>query len=134
MEVIGKENLRTNSKDYYISKPEVGLVYPSKDVEDLCKKAEKWLKTNFEKLKSEKYYAIGFHMYIVENYGESKNAFATSSSDHDASHKYLLMKSIFKTYIDIRFRYFGRKSTEKLSVRNYLNKIVFFPSFINKLL
>uniref|UniRef100_A0A2A4JJZ8 THAP-type domain-containing protein n=1 Tax=Heliothis virescens TaxID=7102 RepID=A0A2A4JJZ8_HELVI len=102
-----------------------GLVYPSKDVECLCKKAEKLLKSNFGKEKFENYYLYIFS-FIVEHFGESKDAFSSNSSEHDASHKYLLMKSVLQTYMDLRFRYFGKKCTEKLSFRNYLNKIILF--------
>lgn len=101
-----------------------GLVYPSKDVEDLCKIAEKILKSNFKKQFFEKYYLYIFS-FIIEHYGE-RNTFCTESCEHDASHKYLLMKSVLRTYINIRYRYFGKKNTETISCRNYLNKIILF--------
>lgn len=102
-----------------------GLVYLSKDIEENCRKTEQILKFNFKKANFEKYYLYVFS-FLIDNYEDSNKSFETDCNDHDASHKYLLIKSVIKTYIDIRYKYFGKKCTEKLSFRNYLNKIVIF--------
>jgi hypothetical protein len=58
--------------------------------------------------------------------GSSHGIFECDSNEHDTNHKYLLIKSVIQTYLDIRYIYFGKKYTDKLSYRNYLNKIILF--------
>lgn len=62
----------------------------------------------------------------MENTAEASKLLTSASCEHDANYQFLLIKSVIKTYLDIRFRYFGKTSTEKISLRNYLNKIVLF--------
>lgn len=46
--------------------------------------------------------------------------------EHDTNHKSLLIKSVIKCYLDLRYRYYGKKITERITLRNYLNKTVLF--------
>lgn len=101
-----------------------GLVYPSKDVTNIIIKIEKILKGIFQKqLQSERYYLHAFR-FFMEHFDESN--LLKWNCEHDTSHRLLLIKSIVQTYMDLRFKYYGKKTTEKISFRNYFNKIILF--------
>ncbi|CAG4923136.1 unnamed protein product [Colias eurytheme] len=113
------------SKSLIAYKTHGGLIYPSKGLENICLKTEKILKSNFRKTHNEKYY-LYIYSFLIENIEECSKILSSDSSEHDTKHQLLLIKAVVKTYLDIRFRYFGKKATEKISFRNYLNKIILF--------
>ncbi|CAH2088929.1 unnamed protein product [Euphydryas editha] len=46
--------------------------------------------------------------------------------EHDSSHKLLLVKSVILSYLDIRYKYYGKKHAEHVSKRNFLTKLIIF--------
>lgn len=105
--LVGDPN--SNLKTLIHFKTRGGLKYPSKDVEDITKKTEKIIKPNLDKPMPQNYYLCIFK-FIMEHYsGKADTIFRSESIDHDINHKYLLIKCVIKTYLDIRFRYFGKK-------------------------
>lgn len=111
-------------KSFITLKNRDGLIYPSQDVTSILMKVEKILKGVFQmQLRSELYYLHVFR-FFMEHFDES-NLFK-SNCEHDTTHRLLLIKSIVQTYMDLRFKYYGKKTTEKISFRSYFNKIILF--------
>lgn len=103
-----------------------GLKYAAKDVQDITKRTEKLVKPLLrDKTKPENYYLYVFR-FLTEFYN-THNIFCISNDpDHNANHRFLLIKSVIKVYLDIRFRYHGVKLNEKVSQRTFLNKLILF--------
>ncbi|CAH2088930.1 unnamed protein product [Euphydryas editha] len=102
-----------------------GLTYPSSSLLKIVKFTEKILKQNLMyKEKPEKYY-IYIYNFFMEHF-ENDNIFNTTNSEHDSSHKLLLVKSVILSYLDIRYKYYGKKHAEHVSKRNFLTKLIIF--------
>lgn len=59
-------------------------------------------------------------LYDVNNFFH-----ADTDSEHSSNHiKLLLIKSIIKTFLNIRYKYYGQKTTEGVSHRQFFNKLI----------
>lgn len=103
-----------------------GLVYPSKDVVNILKNVEKILKGVLHVKDREENYYLYVFKFFMDYYAEPNNLFDSGDCEHDTNHKYLLIKSVIEVYMNLRYKYYGKKSTERISHRSYLNKIVLF--------
>lgn len=120
--LLGNED--TNSLIY--KKSRGGLRYASCSVTEIIIQAEKLIKTNFEqKAKPEIYYLYIFK-FLCEVCDLNKFFSIDVDPDHSSNHKLLLIKSVIKIFLDIRFRYYGQMKSEKLSHRQFLNKLILF--------
>lgn len=108
------------------------LIYPSEDVINVCLKCEKYfrekLKTKFDFDKNKFNKTI---LDIIRHIGLDNHfdSLVTHTYDQDPlnSHRYLIIKLIIETYLPIRLRYETKlKNVSRLTLRNYLNKIVLF--------
>lgn len=96
-----------------------GLTYPSSSLIKIVKYTEKILKQNLMyKEKPEKYY-IYIYKFLMEHF-ENDNISNSANSEHDSSHKLLLVKSVILSYLDIRYKYYGKKHAERVSKRIFL--------------
>lgn len=105
-----------------------GLLYASQEVLDIIKKTENLIKPHIkDKIKPETYYLYIFK-FLVEYYSREL-IFSTSDIQHNINHRLLLIKSIIKTYLDIRFRYNDSLISKKVAIRLYF--FFFFKKRIN---
>lgn len=103
-----------------------GLVYASYGVQDIVKKVEKLIKPILnDKTIPENYYLYVFK-FLTEFYNTENLFCLRSDPEHNSNHRLLLIKSVIKTYLDLRFRYHGTKINDAVSHRSFLTKLILF--------
>lgn len=132
IEVIGSENLnplhsvvKICSLHFDASCFNNLIIVASDGVINIVKKAEKLIKPHLVNGKKPENYYLYIHKFLADYY-DLENILCVADQSHNTNHRLALIKSIIKAYIDLRFRYHGKKFTGKVTFRNYLNKIVLF--------
>lgn len=82
-----------------------GLTYPSPTLVKIVKMTEKIVKQNL--IYKENPENIYIYKFLMEHF-ENERIFNTNS-EHDSSHKLLLIKSVIIAYLDLRYKYYGKK-------------------------
>lgn len=120
--IVGEEN--NNSLIYQKSRG--GLQYASIGLVDIIKKTENLIKPHIANQRKPENYYLYIFKFLVEYYDSEKMLYLPLNMEHNTNHRLLLIKSIIKVYLDIRFRYHGKKYGAKISYRNYCNKLILF--------
>lgn len=120
--LIGEENSNT----LIFQKTRGGLQYASNGVINIVKKTENLIKPHLSNQEKPENYYLYIFKFLTDYYESEKILFLPHNSEHNTNHRLLLVKSIIKAFIDIRFRYHAKKNSDKVSYRNYLNKLILF--------
>lgn len=105
-----------------------GLTYPSKDVCDICKVAEHFLRINEHNISKPDFLKnlkckIMFHLISMECFSCLNNHILECSSNHI----YFLIESILLKYLNIRLHFIGKRKSEIVDpIRNQYTKLILF--------